>query len=342
MGLLGLRGVRENVALDLGTTSTRIWIVGRGLVLDEPSKLIVRRGQLRDEILAIGAAAHEIQGRTSGPVDVVHPLQDGVVTDFSMLECLVRYFLERTVGGFRGWFGPNVLTCIPDGLGEVEQRAVQDAIRKGGARSVRLVHRAVAAAIGADLPVLTPKGHFICDLGGGTTEVAVVSLGGTVAARSVPCGGAQMDHAIVEAVLTRHGVHISLDTAREVKQSIGAASRLSPPIAMRVTGRDTQNGIPRTVNVSSDDIAPAIAHTLERVLDAIARTLQETPAELCGDLLDSGIVLTGGGAKLRGLADLLTQRTGLPTTATTGSEHAVARGAGAVLANESLRERVAH
>jgi len=342
MGFLGLRGVRENVALDLGTTSTRIWLEGRGLVLDEPSKLVVRRGQLRDEILAIGEEAHAIQGRTSGPVDVVHPLRDGVVTDFKMLECLVRYFLERTVGGYTGWFGPDVLTCIPDGLGEVEQRAVQDAIREAGARRVRLVHRAVAAAIGANLPVLTPKGHFICDIGGGTTEVAVVSLGGAVTARSVPCGGAQMDQAIVDKVLHTQRVQIGIDAAREIKQRIGAATPTAPPTAMRVTGRDSQTGIPRTVEVSSDAIHEAISPALNSVLDAVSRTLKETPAELCGDLLDSGIMLTGGGAKLHGLPDLLTTRTGLATHTTDMPEHAVARGAGAVLSSDALMSRVAN
>jgi rod shape-determining protein MreB len=298
----------NNIAIDLGTANTLVYVKGQGLVLNEPSVVAVEKGTNR--IRAVGKEAKAMVGKTPGTIEAVRPLKDGVIADFESTEALLRNFISRVITS-RFLVRPRVIISVPSGITEVEKRAVRDSAEQAGAREVYLVPEPIAAAIGVGLPVSKPCGNMIVDIGGGTTEIAVMTLNGIVNATSVRVAGDKMDEAIVQYVKRAYNVLIGDQTAERIKIKIGSAFPLDPEEEMEVKGRDLITGIPKSIKISSVEIREALKEPLDAMVEALKQTLERTPPELAADIVDRGIVLTGGGALLRGLDQLLKEATNL-------------------------------
>ncbi|HEX5385913.1 MAG TPA: rod shape-determining protein [Gemmatimonadales bacterium] len=317
-----------DLAVDLGTANTLVVVQGEGLVLDEPTVAAVGPG---GEVLGAGLDAKRMIGRAPAGVRVIRPLKDGVIADFSVAEQLLRTFLRRVLDRHLIRMKPSVLVCVPSCITDVERRAVRDAARSAGAKRLRTVDEPVAAAIGAGLPVNEPSGSLVVDVGGGTTDVAVLSLGSVVCDASIRTGGDAMDQAIVQFLRKHYNLLVGDATAERVKLALGSAAPFEVEQTLPVRGRDLISGLPRTVTVESVGVRDAMHEPVQRIVNAVRRVLEATPPELSRDLVDRGIVLTGGGAMIRGLDALLTYETGLPVRVDLDPLTSVVRGTGMIL-----------
>lgn len=330
----------SDLAVDLGTSNTLIYVRGRGLVLDEPSVVAVQQdGRGGRKILAVGREAKDMLGRTPGAVTAIRPIRDGVIADFEVTESMLRHLISKA--HHRGALvKPRIVICVPNGITEVEKRAVRESARSAGAREVFLIEEPMAAAIGAGLPVAEAAGNMIVDIGGGTSEVAVISLAGVVYSRSVRVGGDSMDEALVQHIKRRYNLLIGERTAEEIKITIGNAYPGPEPKSMAVKGRDMIAGVPRTVEITSDEVREALQEPISAITEAIRVALERTPPELAADIVDRGIVLAGGGALLGGLDVLLREETHLPVMIAENPLECVVMGTGRVLDEIDLLKAV--
>ncbi len=326
MGLFGyLNGFGgRDMAVDLGTANTLVYVRGRGIVLSEPS--VVAIDQRSGEVHAVGVEAKRMLGRTPGTISAIRPLKDGVIADFDVTEQMLRHFIQK-VHQHR-FAHPRVVVCVPSGVTGVEKRAVEEATLSAGAREAHLIEEPMAAAIGAGLPVSEPTGNMIVDVGGGTTEVAVISLGGIVVSQSLRVGGDEMDEAIINHTKREYKLLIGNQTAEEIKLEIGSAYPMREEVQAEVRGRDMLTGLPKTVIMSSDEVRHALDETVNQIVDAIKSTLDKTPPELAADIMDRGIVLAGGGALLNGLDERLRHETQMPVQLAESPLTCVAVGSG--------------
>ena len=320
-----------DMAIDLGTANTLVYVKGRGVVCNEPSVVAIhhdRKGNRR--VVAVGTAAKAMLGRCPSDITAVRPLRDGVIADFEMAEQMLRHFIER-VNGRKSFVAPRMVVCIPYGTTEVEKRAVRESAESAGAREVHLIEEPLAAAIGADLPITEPTGNMIVDIGGGTTEVAVISMAGIVYSRSIKVGGDHMDEAIIQHMRRRHDLLIGPRTAEDIKIRLGNALPDERFEEMQVKGRDLVRGFPRTVTVHSDEIRDALEEPTNLIIEAVRASLERTPPELVGDIMERGIIMTGGGALLRGLDACISQAVNLPVLVADDPQSAVVKGSGRAL-----------
>lgn len=320
-------GRASDIGIDLGTANTLVNVKDQGIVLREPSVVAVKAGT--NEVLAVGDDAKRMLGRTPGNIVAIRPLRDGVIADFDVTEAMLRHFMKKVQGNRRG--RPRVVIAIPSGITEVERRAVKESAEQAGAREVYLIEEPMAAAIGVGLPVSEASGNMIVDIGGGTTEVALISLAGLVYARSVRTAGDEFDDSITNHMKKAYSLAIGERTAEDIKIRIGSAAPLPKEIAVDVKGRDMVSGLPKTVSITSKEIREALTDPLNDIVDAVRTTLERCPPELAADLVDRGLVLAGGGALLRGLDRLLREQTGLPVHIAEDPLSAVAEGTGKVL-----------
>jgi rod shape-determining protein MreB len=315
----------RDMAVDLGTANTLVYVRGRGIVLNEPSVVAINTKDGRP--LAVGAEAKRMIGRTPAHIQAIRPLADGVIADFDICEKMLRYFIHKVHQ--RRWVKPRMVICVPSGITGVEQRAVQEAAEFAGARKpAYIIEEPMAAAIGAGLPVHEPTGNMVVDIGGGTTEVAVISLGGIVTSMSIRVGGDELDLAIINYVKKEYSLMLGERTAEEIKMAIGSAFQMPDEPHAEIRGRDLVTGLPRTVVVTAEEIRRAIDEPVNAVVDAVKTTLDRTPPELSGDIMDRGIVLTGGGALLKGLDERLRHETGMPIVIADDPLDCVALGSG--------------
>ena len=329
--LLGL--MSADMAIDLGTATTLVYVRGRGIVLDEPSVVAIADIRGKKHVLAVGEEAKQMLGRTPGNIQAIRPMRDGVIADFEVAEEMIKHFI-RKVHNRRAFASPIIIVCVPSGSTAVERRAIQESAESAGARRVLLIEEPMAAAIGAGLPVTEPSGSMIVDIGGGTTEVAVISLGGIVYARSVRVGGDKMDEAIISYIRRNFNLLIGESSAERVKMEIGAA-RLpengEDGPCRELKGRDLINGVPREVVVSQAQISESLAEPVSQIVEAVKVALENTPPELAADICDKGIVLTGGGALLHRLDEVLREATGLPVVVADDALSCVVLGTGRAL-----------
>jgi len=317
--------IGRDMAVDLGTANTLVYVRGRGVLVDEPSVVAVTTAT--QEVVAVGHEAKRMVGRTPDTITALRPLKDGVIADFDACEQMLRHFI-RMVHRRRYLAKPRIVICVPSGITPVEQRAVKEAGYQAGARRVYIIEEPMAAAIGAGLPVHEATGNMVVDVGGGTTEVAVISLGGIVTSLSVRTAGDELDQAIITWMKKEHSLLVGERTAEEIKLSFGSAFPLAKETEAEIRGRDMVSGLPRTVVLSSAEVRQAIEEPLHNIVDAVRHTLDQTPPELAGDIMDRGIVLTGGGALLRGLDERIRHETGMPVHIATDPLSSVALGAG--------------
>ncbi|WP_035601314.1 rod shape-determining protein [Haloferula sp. BvORR071] len=327
----------NDIGIDLGTANTLVNVKDQGIVLREPSVVAVKAGT--NEVLAVGDDAKRMLGRTPGNIVAIRPLKDGVIADFEVTEAMLRHFI-RKANNNRRRNNPRVVIAVPSGITEVERRAVSESAEQAGAREVHIVEEPMAAAIGVGLPVMDASGNMIVDIGGGTTEVALISLGGIVFARSVRTAGDELDEAIVSYMKRAYNLMIGERTAEDIKIRLGSAAPLSKEITMDVKGRDLVAGLPKTITITSQEIREAMSDPLSTIVDAVRTTLERCPPELAADLVDRGIVLAGGGALLRGLDRLLREETGLPVHVAEDPLSAVAEGTGKMLQEIEVLKRV--
>ncbi|TMQ59564.1 MAG: rod shape-determining protein [Candidatus Eisenbacteria bacterium] len=333
-----LMGVFSNdVAIDLGTANTLVYLRGKGIVLNEPSVVAVDR--TTGKVIAVGKEAKSMLGRTPDEIVAVRPLKDGVIADFEKTEDLLREFIQKALRR-RTWVRPRIIICVPSGITEVEKRAVQDSAQHAGAREVLLVPEPIAAAIGVGLPVGKPSGNMIIDIGGGTTEIAVMALNSIVNQQSIRVGGDEMDEAIVQYVKKAYNLLIGEQTAEGIKMRIGSAFRLEQEEEMEIKGRDLVAGIPKTMKISSVEVREALSEPLQQIVDALMQSLERTPPELASDIVDRGIVMTGGGSLLKGIDMLLREATNLPITVAEDPLTCVVLGTGKILDDPTLYEKV--
>lgn len=330
----------NDLAIDLGTATTLIYVKGRGIVSCEPSVVAIQReGRGQKKVLAVGKEAKEMLGRTPGAIQAIRPLRDGVIADFEITEAMLRYFITRA-NERRTLVKPRIIICVPFGVTEVEKRAVKESAESAGAREVFLIEEPMAAAIGAGLPITEPSGNMVVDIGGGTTEVAVISLAGIVYSQSVRVGGDKMDDAIIAYMKRKHNLLIGEQTAERVKCAVGNAYPVGDIKTMEVRGRDLVAGVPKTVVINSDEVREALSEPVGVIIDAILLALERTPPELSADIADKGIVLTGGGSLLRNLDVLLREETGLPVMVSDDPVAAVVLGSGKTLDHIDLLKEV--
>ena len=325
------------MGIDLGTATTLVYVKGQGIVLCEPSVVAIQKG-VRN-VLAVGEEAKRMLGRTPGNIVAIRPMKDGVIADFEITEDMLRYFIKK-VHNRRVFVRPRMVIAIPSGITEVEKRAVKDSAEHAGAREVYLVEEPIAAAIGVGLPIQDPCGNMIIDIGGGTTEIAVISLAGIVFSRSIRIGGDELDEAIIEHLKKTYNLMIGERTAEDIKIKIGSAYPLEEELTMEVRGRDLVAGLPKTITVSSEEIREAISGPVSAILEATRMTLERTPPELSADLIERGIVLAGGGSLLRGMDKLISEETGLPVHIAEDPMTAVAIGTGKVLSEIRYLKKV--
>src|SRR5438128_72149 len=328
--LLGF--MSADMAIDLGTANTLVYVKGRGIVLNEPSVVAIMNKGGKKQVLAVGNEAKMMLGRTPGNIEAIRPMRDGVIADFEVAEEMIKHFI-RKVHNRRSFASPQIIVCVPSGSTAVERRAIQESAESAGARRVFLIEEPMAAAIGAGLPVTEPTGSMVVDIGGGTTEVAVLSLGGIVYARSVRVGGDMMDEAIINYIRRHHNLLVGESSAERIKKEIGCAC---PPEhgdgeTMEIKGRDLMNGVPKEIVISQRQIAESLAEPVTAIIDAVKVALEHTAPELAADIVDKGIVLTGGGAMLHNLDFVLRHATGLPVSIADDPLSCVALGTGKVL-----------
>ena len=316
------------MGIDLGTATTLVFVKGEGVVLCEPSVVAIERGT--SHVLAVGDEAKRMLGRTPGNIIAIRPMKDGVISDFEITEAMLRYFIKK-VHHRRVLVRPRIVIAIPSGITEVEKRAVKDSAERAGASEVFLIEEPIAAAIGVGLPIQEPIGNMIIDIGGGTTEIAVISLCGTVFSKSIRIGGDEMNDAVVEYLKKTYNLMVGERTAEEIKIKIGSAYPLEEEMSIEVKGRDLVAGLPKTVTITSEEIRESLQEPLRAILEVIKISLERTPPELAADLIDHGIVMAGGGSLLKGLDKLISEETGLPVHITDDPVTAVVNGTGVVL-----------
>lgn len=328
-------GFSKDLGIDLGTANTLVFVKGKGIVVREPSVVALRTDTKTIE--AVGEQAKKMIGRTPGNIRAVRPMKDGVIADFETTATMIKYFI-RQAQKQRSLFPrhPNVMVCVPSGITAVEKRAVEDATKQAGAREAYTIEEPFAAAIGADLPVWEPTGSMVVDIGGGTTEVAVISLGGIVTARSIRVAGDEMDDAVIQYIKRQYNLMIGERTSEQLKMEIGSALPLDKSETIEIRGRDLVSGLPKTLAITSDEITEALTDTVNAIVDAVKVTLEKCPPELSADIMDRGIVLTGGGALLRNLDKLLQRETGMPVIVAENPLDCVAIGTGRSLDNIHL------
>jgi len=336
--VLGL--LSNDLAIDLGTASTLIYVKGKGIVADEPSVVAIKKDAEGKKILAVGNEAKKMLGRTPANITAIQPMKDGVIADFDVIESMLRYFI-RTVHKRESFIRPRIIISVPTGITPVEKRAVTESAELAGAREVYLIEEPMAAAIGAGLPVGEPIGSMIVDIGGGTTEVAVISLSGIVYSKSVRSAGNKMDEVIVQYVKRKYKLLIGERTAELIKITIGIAYPENEIRTVDVKGRDMVTGIPKTIEISSEEVMEAIAEPVNTIVEAVKSSLEKTPPELASDIVDRGIVLSGGGALLKNLDILLREETGLPIVMAESPLTAVVLGSGKALDELGLLQDVA-
>ena len=326
----------KDIGIDLGTANTLVFMKGKGIIIREPS--VVAIDNRTERVRCVGQEAKDVIGRTPGSIVAVRPLKDGVIANFDVTTSMLQAFIKKALKGMP-FAKPRVVICIPSGVTPVERRAVKESAEQAGAKRVSIIEEPMATAIGAGLPVAEPTGNMVVDIGGGTSEVAVISLGGIVAAKSVRVGGDEFDNSIIQFIKKKYNLLIGERTAENIKIQIGSAFPFEQEESMQVKGRNLLNGLPENISVSSAEIRDALADPLEQVMDAIRVTLEKTPPELAADIIDQGIMLTGGGALLRGLDRLISQETGMPVFIAERPLDCVADGTGQVLENsEKLRD----
>ncbi|MFH1124641.1 MAG: rod shape-determining protein [Pseudomonadota bacterium] len=337
--ILGL--FSNDLAIDLGTANTLVYVKGKGIVLREPSVVAVRKdARGGTKVLAVGKEAKMMLGRTPGNIVAIRPMKDGVIADFEITEAMLRHFI-RKVHNRTTLVRPRIIICVPSGITQVEKRAVRESAESAGAREVYLIEEPMAAAIGAGLPITEPRANMIVDIGGGTTEVAVISLAGIVYSKSVRVAGDKMDEAILQHIKRKYNLLIGLSTAEIIKTTIGNAYPTDHVETIEVKGRDLVTGIPKILTIDSDEIRKSISEQVETIIETVRIALEQTPPELAADIVDTGIVLTGGGSLLKNLDVLLREETKLPITITEDPLSAVVLGSGKVLDNISLLREVA-
>ncbi|HKK54617.1 MAG TPA: rod shape-determining protein [Patescibacteria group bacterium] len=320
----------KKIGIDLGTTYTLVYLPKRGIVINEPSVVAVSVDDRK--ILAVGNEAKDMLGRTPDSIIAVKPLKDGVIADYRITEAMIRYFINKTLGGIR-LFRPEVMVAVPAGISSTERRAVVEATIAAGAKAAYIIKEPVAAAIGAEIPIGSATGHMIVDIGGGTSEMAVISLGGVVYSASVRVGGNKFDKSILEFIKKKYNLAIGERTAEELKINIGSALFIEDKLSMEIRGRDIMTGLPRSIVVSSDDITESIQNELEAIINAAKKVLNNTPPELAADIMDKGMVISGGSALLRNIDQLFSRTTGVPAYIADDALLCVAKGTGTALEN---------
>ena len=316
------------LGIDLGTANTLVFVPNKGVILNEPS--VVAISEVDKRILAVGFAAKEMIGRTPGEIVAYRPMRDGVIADYRVTQAMLRYFITKALGRWQ-FFKPEVMISVPTGVTSTERRAVVEAAIRAGAKSAYVVKESVLAAIGAGIPIQEARGNMVVDLGGGTCDVAVISLGGIVASTSVKCAGDKLDHAIADYIKKTYNLGIGEKTAEDVKIAIGSAVPMEEELVVAVRGRDFISGLPRTVEIKTNDIVKAIGKELREIIKAIRDVLQETPPELASDIIDRGIIMTGGTSMLRNFPELVLRRTGVKASVAEDPLYCVARGTGIAL-----------
>lgn len=328
--------LRKNIAIDLGTANTLVWVAGEGLIVNEPT--VVAISSEDGKVVAVGEEAKKMLGRTPEALTASRPMRDGVIADYQVTEAMLRYFIGKVVGRFQ-FFKPEVMVCVPAGCTQVERRAALDATLSAGAAHAYLIDEPLAAAIGAQIPVSAPSGHMIVDIGGGSTEAAVISLGGVVVHKSARVAGNKIDEAIANFLKKKHNLIIGDQTSEEIKLKIGSATLLPKEEKLEISGRDLVFGLPRTVIVTSTEVTEAIKPVLVQVIGAVKAVLEDTPPELAADIIDKGIVMSGGTSTLRNFDKLMTEETGVPAHVADEPLLCVVRGTGLVLENIELWKR---
>ena len=329
----------NDLAIDLGTANTLVYVEGQGIVLREPS--VVALNTQTNEVVAVGAEAKEMLGRAPGNIEAIRPMKDGVIAHFEVTEKMLSYFIKKVHNNRKTLVRPRVVIAVPSGITQVESRAVRDSALSAGAREVFLIEEPMAAAIGVDLPVWEPTGNLIIDIGGGTTEVAIISMSGIVFSKSVRIAGDEMNEAIVNYIKKKYNLLIGERTAEAVKMEIGSAYPMEQLMTMEVKGRDLVAGIPKTLIISDEEIREALAETFSTIVEAVKIALERTPPELAADIVDKGVVVAGGGSLIKGLDTLLREATGLPITLANDALSAVALGSGKALCDTNLLKKIA-
>jgi len=320
----------SDLAIDLGTANTLVSVKGKGIVINEPSVVAIKDDKHKKKVLAVGKAAKEMVGKTPKNIVAIRPMKNGVIADFSVTEEMIRYFIQK-VHNRKGLIRPRIVICVPYGLTQVERKAVKESAMSAGAREVYLIEEPMAAAIGAGLPVKDPQGSMVIDIGGGTTEIGVISLGGLVVSKSIRVAGDKFDRSIVDYINKKYNLIIGERAAEEIKMEIGSAVKLDEELKMQVQGKNRISGLLETITVTSEDIREALKEPVKEIGEAVKQVLEETPADLAGDIVENGIVLTGGGALLKGLDKYLSDLVLLPVYIAEEPLLAVARGTGKVL-----------
>jgi len=328
--------IRKRIAIDLGTANTVVWVAGEGIIANEPT--VVAISSEDNKVVAVGSDAKKMLGRTPESLIASRPMRDGVIADYQVTEAMLRYFIGKVTGRFQ-FIKPEVMICVPAGCTQVERRAALDATLSAGASHAYLIDEPLAAAIGAGIPVSAPSGHMIVDMGGGAAEAAVISLGGVVVSNSVRVAGNKIDDAIQSFLKKKFSIIVGDQTAEDIKLSIGSATKLAKEEFMEISGRDLVFGLPRTVKISSSDITEAMKPALSQIVNSIKKVLEDTPPELAADIIDKGIVMSGGTSSLRNFDKLITQETGVPAHVADEPLLCVVRGTGLVLENIELWRR---
>jgi len=327
---------RKKIGIDLGTTNILVYLPKKGVVINEPS--VVAISTTDKKILAVGLEAKEMLGKTPDTIIASRPLKDGVIADYKTTEAMLRYFINKALGGLR-FLRPEVMVAVPAGITSTERRAVIDATMAAGAKAAYIIKEPIVAAIGANIPIGSPSGNMIIDSGGGTTEVAVISLGGIVASASVRIGGNKLDQAILEYTRRNHNLAIGERTAEDIKINIGSALPLEEPLTMEVRGRDMITGLPRIITMTTNDVVEAIESQLEGIIETVKEVLQHTPPELAADVIDKGIIMSGGTSLLRNIDQLMSKATGVPAYVVDDALFCVAKGTGIALENLEFYKR---
>ena len=335
--LFGFRKMTKDMGIDLGTANTLVYIKGQGIVVREPSVVAIRDDS--KDVLAVGEEAKRMIGRTPGNIVAIRPMKDGVIADFDITQSMLSYFIQKAAAK-KGVVSPRIAICVPFGVTEVEKRAIEEAARNAGAKDAFLIEEPMAAAIGAGLRIEEPEGNMVVDIGGGTSEIAIISLGGIVTAKSIRLGGDELDEAIVNYVKKEYSLMIGERTAEDVKIKIGSAYKEGDEIEMEIRGRDLISGLPKTMQISSSEVRDALRDPVNSIVDGIKSTLEKTPPELASDIMENGIMLTGGGALLKGLDKLVKEETGMPVKIAENPLDCVAIGTGKSVEDQEIFEKV--